>query len=83
VASYLPIDEEVTLDRVREVMAATTPLVTNPSIHEAAEILTKAFVLTNSRSPSMEESRNIRFQAMASHYLDDEDEEEEEDDAEE
>lgn len=71
VASYLPLDEDVSLDRVKQVMAQT-PLVVSPDVAEIEKILHSAFVVDRNSSPTADERRYIRSQAIAMAHIEEE-----------
>jgi hypothetical protein len=73
VSSWLPVDEEPTIDSVKNVMSQDT-LVVASDVAEAEQTLSAHFISKNNRALTAEERRDIRAQAIALAYLDSEEE---------
>lgn len=76
VSSWLSINEDVTLDTVQRIMAQDT-LTVAPDVFEAEQMLFSSFMENNMRSPTVEERRDIRAQAIALAFVDLEENEDE------
>lgn len=73
VASWFDLEEEPTLDRVKEVMGGES-LYVSPAVSGAEQVLSTNFMTKNNRAPTAEERRDIRAQAIALSSIDLEDE---------
>ena len=69
VSSWLSINDDVTLDSVQKIMAEDTLTVAS-DVFEAEQMLSSSFINNNMRTPTVEERRDIRAQAIALAYID-------------
>jgi len=75
VSSWLSINADVTLDIVQKIMSQDTLTVAS-DVLESEQMLFSSFMENNMRSPTVEERRDIRAQAIALTYVEEENEDE-------